>query len=363
MKTIQKRDDYMLSGDGWVIDGPCMIAKRAMTLGDYQLQGENLKKAEGFVQFWIGDWAIQGKEEHGRGSMTELAEQIGWRPSFIYQLAYYSGQYETFFRKKVLEKYPELTHKHFVVVASLDNRIEWLERAGENGWKANQLYRKSSGQEDEWQPASFNIWQPFPIETWQQEYPGQIPGRILQNILHYTTRKGDLVIDPFAGGGNMERACKRMKRRCHSIDLVPQFKGIHRGNAVEPFPVSGAQLVFLDPPYWKQKQGDYATSPEDLSNRDLPDFYSDMRQVITNANNALVDSGYCVLIIGATQSNGRFHDHAAEIYADIRDDWQLINRIAAAYPTTQYQGKDMKIAKDHGLMLNLYTTILFLKKK
>ena len=49
--------------------------------------------------------------------MTEIAEQIGWTPRFIYQLAYYCNQYETFFRKKVLDKYPELTHKHFVVVA------------------------------------------------------------------------------------------------------------------------------------------------------------------------------------------------------------------------------------------------------
>ena len=363
MTEIQKRNDYALSGDGWIIDGPFMIAKRPMTLEEYQLQGENLKSAEGFVQFWIGDWANQGKEDHGRGSMTELGEQIGWNIKQVWDYAYISRQYETSPRGEVIEQHPELKYGHFKAVRALEDRYKWLERAAMNGWTPSQLYRKVSGKEDGWQPASFNIWQTFPIETWQQEYPGQIPGGILQNILHYTTKEDDLVIDPFAGGGNMERACKRMSRRCYSMDISPQFQGINKGDATEPFPISDARLVFLDPPYWKQKKGDYASSPQDLSNRELTDFYSDMRRVISNASDALIDGGYCVLIIGATQDSKSFHDHAAEIYADIRSDWLLINRVAAAYPSTQYQGNDLNIAKEYNLMLNLYTTILFLKKK
>ena len=147
MTEIQTRNDYALSGDGWIVDGPCMIAKRPMTLEEYQLQGENLKSAEGFVQFWIGDWANQGKEDHGRGSMTELGEQIGWNIKQVWDYAYISRQYETSPRGEVIEQHPELKYGHFKAVRALEDRYKWLERAAMNGWTPSQLYRKVSGKE------------------------------------------------------------------------------------------------------------------------------------------------------------------------------------------------------------------------
>jgi len=39
------------------------------------------------------------------------------------------------------------------------------------------------------------------------DYPGRIPGQIIENLLYYFTREDDLVIDPFAGGGTTIDVC------------------------------------------------------------------------------------------------------------------------------------------------------------
>jgi len=359
---LYNENETTANGDGWVLNGPSLESTRSHSLAEYNEIFEKIKRAEGYLGFWLGDAANAGKEEHGRGAMEELAEQNGYAAKSLWQYAYISRQFnDTSIRIEVCETYPMLTHKHFNVVCAQDDRWEWVEKAGRMGWTAGQLRRMLNGHE--FQPKSFNHWSAFPIEEWQNEYPGQIPGGILQNVLHYTTEKGDLVIDPFGGGGNMALACERMDRQCITYDIAPKYSGMTQHDATKPFPDGGANLVFLDPPYWKQKQGDYEIVPEDLSNIEKADrFHQRLKVVFDNAKSALVDGGYCVLIIGASQTKDYYIDHAAEMYALLKDEWKHINTVAAAYPTSQYTGNDVENAKKNGYMLNLYTSVQIWQK-
>jgi len=363
--TVTDNVELVPRNSGWEIERDCPIimkSTRKHELEEYRMQFERLQTIEGAVQFWQGDVANAGKEEHGYGAMTEIAEENGISAKTMWDFAYVARQ-TTSARAEVYPQQPTLSFRHYKVVAPLeeDEQVDWLSQAGEQSWSAAELRKQIKG--NEWEPRYFNHWSAMPIESWQQEYPGQIPAGILKNVLHYTTHQGDIVIDAFGGGGNMALTCERMKRGCITYDIDPQFPGIIRHNALEPFPDDGVQLVFLDPPYWGQKQGEYASDPDDLSNvEDLGRFHLLLKRICDNAKNALAQDGYLVLIIGASQTKDYYIDHAAEMYALLKDEWQHVNSVAAAYPTTQYTGNDVNNAKKHGYMLNLYTTIQFWQK-
>lgn len=351
---------------GWEIDAECPIIMRSIRAHDIEEYREQLGRLDtigGAVQFWIGDVVNDLRDRYGYGEMEDLAKELDRPLRTIQTFAYISKQTITT-RVVIYPEYPELTHRHYMVVAPLeeDEQIHWLKKAGKDELSASELRKTIKGLD--WEPRYFNHWSAFPIESWQQEYPGQIPGGILQNVLYYTTQRGDLVIDAFGGGGNMGKACERMERRCIAYDIDPQFPNITKHNVVFPFPDSGANLVFLDPPYWGQKQGEYATDPADLSNiEDASQFHALLKAVFDNAKQALLPGGYCVLIIGASQTKDYYIDHAAEMYCLVKDEWRHVNSIAAAYPTTQYSGNDMNNAKKNHMMLNLYTTIQIWQKR
>lgn len=227
-----------------------------------------------------------------------------------------------------------------------------------------QLKKMQSG--DAWTPRRFNVWQAWEIEPFQRTYPGQLPAELLRNVLYYTTDPGDMVIDAFAGGGNMALVCERMDRVCISFDIDPQFENIIQHDSTERFPpeIDGAALVFLDPPYWKQKKGEYSEQANDLVNLGLNEFYRAIEKVIGNALAVLKPRGHIALIIGASQGEKQYHDHALEIYAKTRGyPMRLVNRVTVPYPTSQYAPFQMTRAADEKMMLNLRTDILIWEKQ
>jgi len=350
---------------GWNILAPmAMEETRKHTDKEYCNQLKILNVIGKGSQAWTGDVynSMRSNGSHGRAEI--IAEEAGFEKRTIQTYGYVCKAVKITIRIVISTKFPKLKFHHFQVVAPLECRkqIGWLNRAGRKDWSVSQLRTALRFNKSEWLPRAFNNWPPFIIEEWQQKYPGQLPGEILRNILFFTTDNGDKVIDVFGGGGNMKLAAEDMDRLCISYDIDPQYPGIIRHNALNIFPDSEAKLVFLDPPYWSQKKGEYRSDPDDLSNMDLVPFYLAMEKIVDNAYVALARNGYCVLIIGATQADGEYYDHALEIYSRIKSNWRIVNRVSGAYPTSQYTGNDVKRAIQNKQMLNLYTTILFLQK-
>lgn len=50
-------------------------------------------------------------------------------------------------------------------------------------------------------------------------HPNQHPEALIERIVKFSTKEGDLVIDLFAGTGTVNRVCKRLNRRCIGIEL------------------------------------------------------------------------------------------------------------------------------------------------
>jgi DNA modification methylase len=117
----------------------------------------------------------------------------------------------------------------------------------------------------------------------QKNYPGKTFAQLIFNTLYFFTEKGDLIVDPMAGGGVVGDVCRVMGRKCHMYDVNPvrkdvivkhelvvrkkqqqqQSQGLAVVVVVLPKQAKNADLIFWDPPYYKKKKEEYG--PQSIS--------------------------------------------------------------------------------------------------
>lgn len=217
-------------------------------------------------------------------------------------------------------------------------------------------------------PQAFNVWS-FGDRNpaFGVEYPGNIPGDILQNLLWLYTETDSVIIDPFAGGGVTHDVCAWWSKimwpvLCASFDAQPCRPEIIQHDITAGFPPSArnASLIFLDPPYWKQKRGDYAGGVN-LADLSLDDFHSALLTIIRNGMDRLIPGGHLALLIGATRDGERF-DHAAEILYRLHD-LKLEERAIVTYSTQQAAPYHITAARKGKLLLNRYRDLMVWRKE
>ena len=120
----------------------------------------------------------------------------------------------------------------------------------------------------------FDIWQfaTADQDAGSQSYFGAMPPQVVENLLWFFTEPGDIVVDPFAGSGTTVDVAKAMGRRVWASDIRGNHYSphlpIHKHDITTGWPDAApgkADLVFLDPPYWKQASGRYSAEPNELA--------------------------------------------------------------------------------------------------
>lgn len=134
-------------------------------------------------------------------------------------------------------------------------------------------------------PPIYNIWNLQKQDNATDSHFGSFPLYFMKSLLYYHTKPWDIVFDPFAGGGTTIDACKEMLRRYYCTDRIVKpgrEKDIQQHDIKDGLPdgMPKPDLVFLDPPYWKQAEGLYSNDPEDLANMSLDDFYKSVDDLI-----------------------------------------------------------------------------------
>lgn len=196
-----------------------------------------------------------------------------------------------------------------------------------------------------------------------------MPPQVVENLLWIYTEPGQIVFDPFAGGGTTIKVAKAMGRRVWSSDLAPSspLLPIHQHNILDSWPADAprqADLILLDPPYWNQAAGQYVDHPQNLANLSLEAFYAAWAKIVQTCAAHLAPKGRIAYIISPTHcKDGTVVDHATDM---LRACWdaglRVDRRIIVPYSTQQATGQQVDWAREQRRMLKLYRDLVVLTK-
>lgn len=327
----------------------------------WQAYGEGLERVEGAIQWVIGDWLNYGETRYGE-TYTQALEL--WQEEKIQKLRNYkwvSANVELSLRKDNLSWY------HHLEVAKLEpnEQRSWLARAEAKTWTVRDLRHAIRGEDDKDRPwlRVYQVWNFQELDTrYGKQHPGQIPPQVMMNLNYYYTQPGDLVVDPFGGGGSTLDVCTADDddyggRKCRTYDIEPVRDDIKRWDVVKSglpeFP--HAKLLFLDPPYWKQKQGEYSAHETNMANLPLARFHNELEKIVRTG---LKRADLVALIVGPTQENWELSDHGLEMVRRIGVPWKYIS---VPYSTQQHGGNFVNIAKENRQWLYLIRHLLIWK--
>jgi hypothetical protein len=206
----------------------------------------------------------------------------------------------------------------------------------------------------------------------QQSYFGACPPQIMENLLWLYTEPGkSVVVDLFAGSGTTLEVSHRMGRRCWVSDIrgnhYSPHLDIHQHDATTGWPSAApakADLLFLDPPYWKQAAGRYSSEPGELAEMTLPDFNKAWSKLLTDCKSHLNTGGKIAYIISPTEDKdvGVVIDHAMEMAAAaMAIGYRIHRRIIVTYQTQQATGQQVTWARENRRLLKLYRDLVILE--
>jgi hypothetical protein len=211
----------------------------------------------------------------------------------------------------------------------------------------------------------YTIWN-FPRATNEVRHFGNIPPEIIDNLLYLYTDPFDVVFDPFGGGGSTIDKCVQRKRRYYVSDLnpIPARQDIRQHDITTGLPddLPVPDLVFLDPPYWKQAEKRYSQDASDLGNVDLEAFLTTIGDIAKAVKrkwvNAKREQGTLALIIGPWKHNGQMLDLPFLCYERIAKYLPLAQRIIVPYSTQVHGGAFVDAAKQKKELLYLHRDLM-----
>jgi len=181
------------------------------------------------------------------------------------------------------------------------------------------------------EPPIYNVWKQQ-AKTNAVSHFGNSETRWVENLLYLYTNPAGIVVDPFGGGGSTIDACKKWSRRYHVSDRKPIVAREHEirlhdlTTGLPSLRWKDVDLVYLDPPYWKQAEGQYSDDPTDLANMELEQFNKELAGIINGFAKKLKDSAsdkpaWIALIIQPTQWKAperQFTDHVGDMLRAVK---------------------------------------------
>ena len=216
----------------------------------------------------------------------------------------------------------------------------------------------------------YDIWS-FPTadpDAGAQSYFGAIPPQVVENLLWYFTEPGDVVVDLFAGSGTTIDVAKAVGRRVWAADIRGNYYSphlpIHTHDALTGWPDAApahADLVLLDPPYWRQARGRYSSEPGELAEMSLDDFNAAWCKIVKTVMPHAKQVAYIISPTTLLQDEPAPVDHAFQMLSPFLDNgWSMWHRIMVPYTTYQFTGIDVERARDARRMLPLYRDLVVL---
>lgn len=216
-------------------------------------------------------------------------------------------------------------------------------------------------------PPIYNVWKQQTKSEGSSHF-GNSETRWVDNLLYLYTAPFDIVVDPFAGGGSTIDICKKRFRRYFVTDrkpIVEREKEIRIHDLTDGLPKppswQDVKLVYLDPPYWKQAEGQYSDDPTDLANMSLEDFNKALAGIISGFAKKLTDA-HIALIIQPTQWKAperQFTDHVGDMLRAVK--LPVAMRYSVPYESQQCNAQMVEWSKQNKTCLVLTREIVIWK--
>ena len=193
------------------------------------------------------------------------------------------------------------------------------------------------------------------------------------NVYQFFSRKGDKILDPFAGGIPRGVIAERMDREYTGIDVrheqIESNIEISEDLGVKPFYILGDSeqvldtlddlsfdLVYTSPPFWGCEI--YSQEEKDLSNMDLVDFQIKYETILKKTSKKLKPLGNFVIEVGDGRDSRGYFTLQPEMTAQILQEsgLKLYNRFTIIDPlgtkayTSKRANENGKFTGTHKLM-------------
>jgi len=198
-------------------------------------------------------------------------------------------------------------------------------------------------------------------------FEGATPAYVIWNLLERYTREGDLVVDPFAGGGTTLDIAREGKRRALGYDVHPTREDIFRADARKlPLEADKADFVFMDPPY--STHLDYGDDPRDIGKLDAlagDEYYRAMDGVFAEVQRVLRDRRYLAIYVSDSFKKGEgFAAIGCELYALARKRFRPVDHIAVVRGNRTLEKPNFhRAAAEGNFFLRGFNHLLIFKKQ
>ncbi len=163
------------------------------------------------------------------------------------------------------------------------------------------------------------------------DYWGNFIPQIPNQMMKRYTKRGEWVLDTFAGCGTTAIEAQRLGRNCIGLELHPQVvrtankliraepnrfntvseviegdsRAVDYRRLLRKYGQESVQLLIMHPPYYDIIK--FSTDPRDLSNAaSLSEFLTMMREIVQKAAEVLDSGRYFALVIGDKYSKGEW---------------------------------------------------------
>ena len=156
-------------------------------------------------------------------------------------------------------------------------------------------------------------------------FKGRLPGQIVANALYYYTKPGDMIVDPFAGGGTtgdvVETVAHFGDRKVKMYDTEPTDSRIQRNNILHtgiPEQSGTVDYIFLDPPAeytQKDASADFGMGMDAVK----ADFALKFKSIVRECTRILKPMGRVSIVIEPAIAVGEFIDFPGEVTTMFRE--------------------------------------------
>jgi DNA modification methylase len=161
-------------------------------------------------------------------------------------------------------------------------------------------------------------------------YAGATPAWVIWNLLERYTREGDLVVDPFCGGGTTIDVARSLARRAIGYDVAPPRKDVFRADARKlPLEDGKADFVFMDPPY--STHVEYSGQDDCIGELDAfgSEYFEAMGAAFAEADRILRDRRYLAVFCGDSFKKKRgFVGIGATFYSMLAQRFRPVDHVA-----------------------------------